>query len=221
MSAYKQRFHPWFFLPLLILLILVIVAEEDRTELADMALVVGAGLEQSRDAAELWQLTVELAYKQQNDSPGESRVISVRGDNWPELQEQLDKALDKDTYWGSAVALIVTADALSSRDSQGILRSIYLDQGINGELLLSATNEAPADIFSASFGESDYISAGLEQGLRLLAKDNKVQLVSLRDYMEQVVLEEKELALPMIALKTVAEEQQEAVISEQSYRAAE
>jgi len=218
MNAYLQRLRPLAFLPALLLLLTVVVAEQDRTELSEMALVIGLGLDSNPKGGEPWELTVELAYKQQNDSPGEKQVFTAAGGSWEELREELGKVLDKNAHWSSASLLILGGPVLETAEGKELLRSIFLDPKINGELLLAVSAEEPSQVFSASFGESNYLSAGLEQGLRLQAKTQEKQAVSLFDYMEQVLALEGSLAVPIIHLEK-QEDQAEAAIAKESYLA--
>lgn len=221
MNAYLQRIRLLFFLPVFLLLLLVLVVEEDRTELSQMALVVGAGLDQGQGEDERWSLTVELAYKDQNDSPGEQRSFTVQGNTWEELQETLGNRLDKDAYWASAVTFLLNPTVLEQDAGSQLLRSIYLDPQINASLLLAVSEEEIAELFRASYGESTYLSAGLEQGLRLQADEEGRGAVSLADYLERVQLLGGALTLPVVSLadETGDEEQAQAIIAEERYLA--
>ena len=90
MTKGRRTVRGWGFLLALGILVILIAAERDRTELAGIALVTGCGLDWAQEEEAL-ELTVELAHKPQNDSPGESRVFTVTGENWAELQENLGR----------------------------------------------------------------------------------------------------------------------------------
>ena len=215
MTKGRRTVRGWGFLLALGILVILIAAERDRTELAGIALVTGCGLDWAQEEEAL-ELTVELAHKPQNDSPGESRVFTVTGENWAELQENLGRVLDKKIYWYNAVLLTVGTDLLELDAGRDLLRRLYQDPLFSGELLLVATEDSVPQVFSATYGENTYISSGLEQGLRLEAKEQDRRPITLLDYTERVLALEEDLALPVVAVRS-AGEKQEAYLREESY----
>ncbi|MDO4733528.1 MAG: hypothetical protein Q4B50_08475, partial [Bacillota bacterium] len=200
------------------LIITVILADRDRTELSEMALVIGAGLERGdakEGGQEDWKLTVELAYKQQNDSSGSRRIFSAHGGSWEELKQELGRNMEKRPHWSNAVVLLLEDSVLEAGEGKSLLREIFLDPQVNGDLLLAVSEAEVSDLFSVVFGESNYLSAGLDQALRLQAKEKGKQPIRLFDYMERVLAMEEILPLPLVFLD--AGEKELACLRRESY----
>ena len=216
MTAGRHTVRAWGFLLALVILVVMIVSEQDRTELAGIALVTGCGLDWAQEGEGVLELTVELAHKPQNDSPGESRVFTVTGKDWTELQENLGRVLDKKVYWYNAVLLAVGIDLLKQDVGEELLCSLYQNPLFSGELLLVTTGEPVSHVFSATYGESTYVSSGLEQGLRLDAKEESRHPITLLEYIERVAALKESLAIPIVDIRS-ADDKQEVYVREDSY----
>jgi len=183
---------------LLILLTLTICGCQAHSELSQLAMIVGIGLDTAEDNG--LTLTVELAHQQLSNEPGQSVTFTVSGADLAELEEELQRQLDKEANWSNAVSLVIGAE-LAVRGIDGVMTAIYQDDRFNPGLLLLVAQERAEKALATQFGESEYTSQALAEALNQKARLEGGKPLTVADYLGKRLSGQTHVELPLLEVR--------------------
>jgi len=135
--------YPLALLLVIILLILSLFLQQDKTELGDLVLISGIGVEKSSRSL---AFSAEIVVNEK-----EPYVVRVTGSDLNDCMERIGDSIPGIPYWGGT-ALLLLNDAASA--DLALLAEIYAYRGMNpGVLPVLAVGDA-ADLLSAGFGDT-------------------------------------------------------------------
>ena len=156
---------------------------QERDEIGDLAVVLGSALELKEDGS--LRVSVELAHKAAIDAEDESVVFTVEAPDWPAAEEKLSREIDKTLYWGHMV-LIVLGPGFTEEQVYDYLQMFYRDQRLSPIIYTALSHMDTAELLSATFGESPYLSQGVAERLSLASKDNQDDSFTVGKYMQNI-----------------------------------
>ncbi|MEG1661064.1 MAG: hypothetical protein RR051_04035 [Clostridiales bacterium] len=180
---------------LLLLLCGVLAGCQDKQEMADMATVLGVGLD-GGDSGYL--LTVELANPLAADDLGEGKIFVADGDTIAAAVESLSLQLDKDLFWGHLQLISVGEDVLDRL--YAISKYFYSDKRIAASPVVILAAKEAGELLRADFGESAYCSFGLAEALNLQAQKLSIPQPGLRPILESKLMSRR-IAMPVAGIK--------------------
>lgn len=183
---------------LLLLLFMVLCGCQSHTELSQLAIITGIGLDRAEGGG--YRLTVELAHQQTSNEPGEGVTYTVEGDSLEALEAALRLRLDKEPNWSNAVSLVVGA-ALAEQGADTLLTQMYQDFRFNPGLLLILAGGSAEEALNAKFGEGEYVAQGLAEALNRQALLTDSKALTLADYLQQRLSGQEAVALPLLMIE--------------------
>ena len=156
---------------------------QQRDEIGDLAVVLGAALELQEDGG--LQVSVELAHKTSIDGEEESLVFTVCAPDWQTAEEKLSTELDKTIYWGHMV-LIVLGSGFNEEQIYNYMEMFYRDQRLSPIIYTALSHMDTEELLSATFGEATYLSQGVAERLSAESKQNKEDSLTVGKYMQNI-----------------------------------
>ena len=156
---------------------------QQRDEIGDLAVVLGAALELTEDGS--LQVSVELAHKASIDGEDESLVFTVCAPDWQTAEEKLSTELDKTIYWGHMV-LIVLGPGFTEEQIYDYMEMFYRDQRLSPIIYTALSHMDTEELLSATFGEATYLSQGVAERLSAESKQNKEDSLTVGKYMQNI-----------------------------------
>lgn len=161
---------------LLVTMMLLAAGCRDKTEMGDLAIVLGMGLDWVEDASLM--LTIEVSNRKDPGEQGSSMTYSVSADTFEQAEEKLAKLVDKQLFWGN-LTLLLFGGTFSDEQILRYATSVYQDDKFGVSLVVLRTEKRAKDVLQGSFGSADYVSLGLPEALELQERQ-----YSLADYLE-------------------------------------
>jgi|GEM_PF-4013633 len=192
-------FKFWGVVLLLLLLALTIGGCQARSELSQLAMIVGVGLDTDRENG--LSLTVELAHQQLSNEPGQSVTFTVSGRSLEELEEELGRRLDKEPSWSNAVSLVIGAELAMRGGIDQVMTAVYQDDRFNPGLLLMVAEDRAEGALNSKFGESEYTAQGLAEALHQQARRNGSKPLTVADYLGKRLAGSGPVELPLLAVQ--------------------
>ena len=170
---------------------------QEREEIGDLAVVLGAALELKDDGG--LRVSVELAHKAAIDGEDESLVFTVDAPNWPAAEEKLSREIDKTLYWGHMV-LIVLGQGFTKDQIYDYLQMFYRDQRLSPIIYTALSHTDTAELLSATFGQSPYLSQGVAERLSLASKEDRDDSFTVGKYMQNIYYKGNGTQLALLSL---------------------
>ena len=156
---------------------------QQRDEIGDLAVVLGAALELTEDGS--LQVSVELAHKASIDGEDESLVFTVCAPDWQTAEEKLSTELDKTIYWGHMVLMVLGSD-FNEEQIYNYMEMFYRDQRLSPIIYTALSHMDTEELLSATFGEATYLSQGVAERLSAESKQNKEDSLTVGKYMQNI-----------------------------------
>jgi hypothetical protein len=159
---------------------------EQKQDIGDLAVILGAALEPVADGL---RLTIELAHRDGVTSPDESVIISVTGKDWQDVEKKLAAKTDKQLYWGHMVLLVLSQDFTRQQLAQ-YMEQFYTDERLAPTIYVALAAADAEQLLAARFGEAVYISEGIAERLSLTLQQEETNCLSVEKCMQYLYRED-------------------------------
>ena len=169
----------------LLMLMLTMCSCWDKRELAELAVILGCGVD--LDESGKLSLTIEVVHATSEEQANESMIYQASGYSLNECLYGLKKQLDKELLWDD-LAVIIFGDSLDASARQYGAFICYQELKNTGAVLLLRSKGPAGAIFSGKFGEADFVSQGLADSIKLNDKHRSGSLWTVADYLEKSMM---------------------------------
>ena len=191
----ERRFFLFLVIAIQLSAILIFGGCQDRKELADLAIVLGIGIDKYEDN---YLLTVELANPEAPDNLGTGKIFSVSGVTIDDAKDKLPFFVEKEMFWGHMQLIAVGESAASSMYE--ISKYFYLDkQAAPAPFVVIARDINAEELLKSQFGEAQYISFGIAEALKKLTQNEQIFTSSVGELLENMI-DEKCVLLPVATI---------------------
>lgn len=156
---------------------------QEKDEIGDLAVILGAAL-QLQDDGQL-KVSVEVAHKESIDGQEEGLVFTVEAPDWQSVENKLSRELNKTLYWGHMV-LLVLGEGFSAEQVYDYMEMFYRDPRLAPVIYTARCNMDSEDLLSATFGESPYVCKGIAERLSLASSQNKDDSLTVSKYIQNM-----------------------------------
>ena len=189
LSPNRRRLGPWqpskraraLFLTIALLLPLLLFGCVAQRQIADLAVVVGAGIDVAPENSEFVLLTVELARLKEQGGEGSPVLLSASGPTLAMARSNLEQSLEKELHW-SHMQMLLVGEAAARHGLEHYLPLFHNNWEMSPHVYLALCEGEAREVLKGQTSLSPYVSGGLHD---MLAKQQKND----RSYMEPLSLQ--------------------------------